>query len=118
MPLTGAVQGIVIFGVVLWYSTVVWRTIDHHFRDEFKKHLAKEYKQNKHMKINDDEVVSDPPETTATPLPEPRSTTREHEEAAATCSAKTILQEIEEVRGDDADGVCRIDETSENRCGQ
>lgn len=50
MALGGAVQGVFVLVAVLFYSAVVWRSLDRHFGEEYKKHLSKDYKNIQKMK--------------------------------------------------------------------
>jgi hypothetical protein len=53
IPLAGLFRGGFLIVILLWYSVNVWRAMDGYFRDEFKKYLENEYKQNKHLKATD-----------------------------------------------------------------
>ena len=50
ISIAGVLRGGFLIVILLWYSVHVWHAMDEYFRDEFKKYLAKEYKQNKHLK--------------------------------------------------------------------
>jgi hypothetical protein len=50
IPLIGLLRGGFLIVILLWYSVSVWQAMDGYFRDEFKKYLEKEYKQNKYLK--------------------------------------------------------------------
>jgi hypothetical protein len=50
IPLIGLFRVGFLLVIVLWYSLSMWHAMDGYFRDEFKKYLEKQYKQNKHLK--------------------------------------------------------------------
>jgi hypothetical protein len=52
IPLAELFRGGFLIVILLWYSVSVWHAMDGYFRDEFKKYLEKEYKQNKHLKAD------------------------------------------------------------------
>lgn len=43
-------------GVILWYSTGVWRVINEYFRKEFNQYLKDETEKNKYIKMDRDEI--------------------------------------------------------------
>lgn len=72
IPLISLLRGGFLVVILLWYSVSVWHVMDEYFRDEFKKYLEKEYKQNKYLKedmagktdSSDDEILGPVPGTT------------------------------------------------------
>lgn len=50
-----AIRGIVLLGVLSWYSATVWRMIDGYFKDQFHSYLQNEYR--KHQRIKDAESI-------------------------------------------------------------
>lgn len=47
-----AVRGIVLLGILGWYSSSVWKMIDGYFKDQFRDYLQDEYRKHPRMKIN------------------------------------------------------------------
>jgi hypothetical protein len=52
IPLAALFRGGFLIVILLWYSVSVWHAMDGYFRDEFKKYLEREYKQNVHLKAD------------------------------------------------------------------
>lgn len=46
-------------GVILWYSTGVWRVINEYFRKEFNDYLKHETEKNKYIKLDRDEIAAE-----------------------------------------------------------
>lgn len=46
-----AVRGVVLLGVLSWYSATVWRMIDGYFKDQFRDYLQNEYRKHPQMKV-------------------------------------------------------------------
>lgn len=44
------VRSVFLIGIIIWYSTGVWRMINDYFREEFQNHLSNEIKRNQHIK--------------------------------------------------------------------
>jgi len=51
-----AVRGVVLLGVLSWYSAIVWRMIDGYFKDQFRVYLQEEYRKYPRMKADIDGV--------------------------------------------------------------
>ncbi|XP_029175648.1 uncharacterized protein LOC114944076 [Nylanderia fulva] len=47
-----AIRGIVLLGVLSWYSTTVWRMIDGYFKDQFRSYLQDEYRQHQRLRVD------------------------------------------------------------------
>ncbi|KAH0948561.1 hypothetical protein HN011_001295 [Eciton burchellii] len=47
-----AVRGVILFGVLGWYSVAVWRVIDGYFQDQFRAYLRDEYRQHPRMRAD------------------------------------------------------------------
>jgi len=47
-----AVRGVILFGVLGWYSVTVWRVIDGYFQDQFRTYLRDEYRQHPRMRAD------------------------------------------------------------------
>lgn len=47
-----AVRGIVLLGVLSWYSAAVWKMIDGYFKDQFRGYLQDEYRKHPRMKVD------------------------------------------------------------------
>lgn len=67
MALGGAVQGVFVLVAVLFYSAIVWRSLDRHFGEEYKKHLSKDYKNIQKMKQDRIAVIKSNVETAKVP---------------------------------------------------
>lgn len=63
MALSGVLQSFFILVIVLLYTATVWRSLDSYFKDEFKKHLEKDYKSIQKLKQNRLEVAKESIET-------------------------------------------------------
>lgn len=46
-----AVRGVVLLGVLSWYSATVWKMIDGYFKDQFRDYLQNEYRKHPQMKV-------------------------------------------------------------------
>ncbi|XP_044008109.1 glycosyltransferase-like protein gnt14 [Aphidius gifuensis] len=46
------IKSVLLFGVIGWYSTNVWKIIDVYFKEKFEKYLQDEYAKNPKMKID------------------------------------------------------------------
>jgi len=46
------VRGVILFGVLSWYSATVWRVIDGYFQDQFRAYLRDEYRQHPRMRAD------------------------------------------------------------------
>lgn len=51
-----AVRGVVLLGVLSWYSGVVWRMIDGYFKDQFRVYLRDEYRKYPRMSADVESV--------------------------------------------------------------
>ncbi|KAM0735011.1 hypothetical protein ACS0PU_011124 [Formica fusca] len=47
-----AVRGVVLLGVLSWYSATVWKMIDGYFKDQFRGYLQDEYRKHPRMKVD------------------------------------------------------------------
>ncbi|XP_070171689.1 uncharacterized protein [Polyergus mexicanus] len=47
-----AVRGVVLLGVLSWYSATVWKMIDGYFKDQFRDYLQDEYRKHPRMKVD------------------------------------------------------------------
>lgn len=47
-----AVRGVVLLGVLSWYSATVWKLIDGYFKDQFRDYLQNEYHKHPRMKVD------------------------------------------------------------------
>lgn len=93
-----AIRGIVLLGVLSWYSATIWRMIDGYFKDQFHSYLQNEYRM--HQRIKDAEnikIVDNGPDPSA--LPAESSLTYAKTYDSDTCPADII-------------DVCRAIETS------
>lgn len=63
MALSGILQSFFILVIVLLYTATVWRSLDSYFKEEFKKHLAKDYKSIQKLKRNRLEMAKESIET-------------------------------------------------------
>uniref|UniRef100_A0A1B6DB37 Uncharacterized protein n=1 Tax=Clastoptera arizonana TaxID=38151 RepID=A0A1B6DB37_9HEMI len=55
----GGIIPVVLAVVVIWYSALIWRSMDEYFRDEFKKSLNDKYKSHVISKENDIQKFSE-----------------------------------------------------------
>jgi len=51
-----AVRGVVLLGVLSWYSAIVWRMIDGYFKDQFRVYLQEEYRKYPRMRADVESV--------------------------------------------------------------
>lgn len=63
MALSGILQSFFILVIVLLYTATVWRSLDSYFKEEFKKHLEKDYKSIQKLKRNRLEMAKESIET-------------------------------------------------------
>lgn len=54
-----AVRGVVLLGVLSWYSATVWRMIDGYFKDQFRDYLQNEYRKHSQMKVDVESRIVD-----------------------------------------------------------
>ncbi|EZA61052.1 hypothetical protein X777_08264 [Ooceraea biroi] len=47
-----AVRGVILLGVLSWYSATVWRMIDGYFKDQFRAYLQDEYRRHPRMQAD------------------------------------------------------------------
>lgn len=47
-----AIRGIILLGVLSWYSTTVWKMIDGYFKDQFHNYLQNEYRKHQRMRVD------------------------------------------------------------------
>ncbi|XP_032681603.1 uncharacterized protein LOC116848999 [Odontomachus brunneus] len=50
------VRGVVLLGVLSWYSATVWRMIDGYFKDQFRTYLQEEYRKHPRMRSDVENV--------------------------------------------------------------
>jgi hypothetical protein len=51
-----AVRGVVLLGVLSWYSAIIWRMIDSYFKDQFRVYLQEEYRKYPRMRADVESV--------------------------------------------------------------
>lgn len=52
MELASAVRGMILLGVLSWYSAIVWRMMDGYFKDQFRAYLQDEYRRHPRMQAD------------------------------------------------------------------
>lgn len=83
-----AVRGLVLFGVLSWYSATVWRMIDDYFKDQFQTYLQEEYRKYPRLRSENVGAV-DKESATSSFLPTESSRAEIYAPDAGVCSADT-----------------------------
>lgn len=64
-----AVRGVVLLGVLSWYSATVWRMIDGYFKDQFRTYLQEQYRRYPRMRSDVENVGAVDKESASRLLP-------------------------------------------------
>ncbi|XP_011147490.1 uncharacterized protein LOC105187992 [Harpegnathos saltator] len=84
-----AVRGVVLLGVLSWYSATVWKMIDGYFKDQFRTYLQEEYRKYPRMRSDVEKAGAVDKEPALEALPTESSTYVEIYAPDAVCPADT-----------------------------
>lgn len=117
------IRGVVLLGVLGWYSTGVWKMIDSYFKDRFDKYLREEYAKNPRMKadfkshtlvnnVKDTEIIIAVTEARKTSLPIEACEIDTCPINKPQSNRKNNLEKMYEINGEDK--LCKSKEKRQN----